>query len=287
MIKTAIVVEGGAMRGIFSAGVLDALSDAGLTDFDLAIGTSAGACNLASFVAGQRGRNKRCYLDIMCDPSLFSARRAIAGGHFMDLDWLWTQLAEREPLDEQAVASSRTQLVSTSTCAQTGKPLYHRHRQDALDGLKGGCALPLLYRGPVNVQGDQVVDGGVAEPIPAGEAYRRGARRLLVIRSRPVGVRKKLGPIDLLGAALLSGHPALARATARAARTYGESATFVEQPPGDAELIQLAPPQPLRTGRTTQQRAALEEDYALGYRYTQGQLPAIETLLTTPADRAS
>lgn len=246
------------MRGIFSAGVLDALLDAKLTDFDLAIGTSAGACNLASFVAGQRGRNLRCYRDIMCEPSLFSARRAVTGGHFMDLDWLWTQLAERDPLDEAAVVRSRTELVSTSTCARTGKPLYHRHTEGALQGLKGGCALPVLYRGPVELQGDKVVDGGVAEPIPAPEAYRRGARRLLVIRSRPVGVRKTMGPVDLIGALLLHRHPALARATALAARTYGESAGYVENPPADAQLVQLAPPQPLRTGRTTQERDALE-----------------------------
>src|SRR4051794_6064259 len=120
-IRTAIVVEGGAMRGIFSAGVLDGLMQLGLDDFDLAIGTSAGACNLASFVARQHGRNLRCYTDIMARRQLFSVRRALRGGHYMDLDWLWGALAAEDPLDEHAITAHRTELVAVATCARTAQ----------------------------------------------------------------------------------------------------------------------------------------------------------------------
>lgn len=278
------------MRGIFSAGVLDELLAAGLTDFDLAIGTSAGACNLASFVAGQYERNLRCYVDIMCQPRLFSLGRALRGGHFMDLDWLWDEFRARYPLDEAAIAQSRTELVSTATCARTGGPLYHSQRVAAHAGLKGGCALPLLYRGPVDLRGEPIVDGGVSDPIPAQEAYRRGARRMLVVRSRPADARKSPGPIDLAARVLLRKRPGLARATGAVAGAYQRGLDFLASPPKDLHLVHLSPQRPLRTSRTTTDPACLHADYALGRAQARAGLPEIEDLLAPrprdPSDRS-
>src|SRR5262249_52396669 len=78
--RRAIVLEGGAMRGVFSAGVLDAFAQRKLEPFDLAIGVSAGACNLASHLAEQRGRNRRCYFDIMTRPEFIDAWRFFRSG---------------------------------------------------------------------------------------------------------------------------------------------------------------------------------------------------------------
>jgi predicted patatin/cPLA2 family phospholipase len=263
-IETAIVVEGGAMRGVFSAGVLDALLELGLADFDLAIGTSAGACNLASFVARQHGRNLRCYL-IMARRQMFSLPRALRGGHYMDLDWLWDAFAAEDPLDEAAVARARTELVSVATCAASGEAVYFTVREPRIQAdLKAGCALPFLYRGPVALGDRQVVDGGLADPVPAREAYRRGARRLLVIRSRPSAVVKRDNALTRPVAALLYRTPALARATLHTARRYQQAVAFVHHPPADAHVVEIAPLTALKTGRTTQDPAALRSDYALG-----------------------
>lgn len=264
-IRTAIVVEGGAMRGVFAAGVLDGLLELGIADFDLAIGTSAGACNLASFVAGQHGRNLRCYVNIMARRQLFSVRRALRGGHYMDLDWLWDAFATEDPLDEAAVARARTQLVSVATCAKTGEPVYLTARAPRIHAdLKAGCALPFLYRGPVVLEDRHVVDGGLVDPIPAQEAYRRGARRMIVIRSRPSTAVKKNSAFTRPVAALLMRTPAVARASLHTARRYQQAVSFVHAPPADAQVLELAPPTPLQTRRTTQDVSCLRADYALG-----------------------
>src|SRR5512142_2104419 len=97
--RAAIVVEGGAMRGVFSAGVLDVFLEKDFDPFDLAIGVSAGACNLASHLARQHGRNKRCYFDLMTQREFFDRRRLFSRRSVLDLDWLWDMLADREPLD--------------------------------------------------------------------------------------------------------------------------------------------------------------------------------------------
>jgi predicted patatin/cPLA2 family phospholipase len=264
-IRTAIVVEGGAMRGIFSAGVLDGLLDLGLPPFDLAIGTSAGACNLASFVAGQHGRNLRCYTNIMARSELFSVRRALRGGHYMDLDWLWDQFAAEEPLDEAAIERAHTQLVSVATCARTGSPVYLTASGSRIHhDLKAGCALPLLYRGPVALGDTHVIDGGLVDPIPAQEAHRRGARRLLVIRSRPSATVKRNHALSKPLSALLFRSPIVSRATFETALRYQEAIKFVHAPPSDTRVLEVAPTKPLQTKRTTQAVASLQADYALG-----------------------
>jgi len=280
-IRTAIVVEGGAMRGVFSAGVLDALLELGLSDFDLAIGTSAGACNLASFIAKQHGRNLRCYVNIMARRQLFSVRRALRGGHYMDLDWLWDAFASEDPLDEAAVAGARTQLVSVATCAATGEPIYFTASGPRIHhDLKAGCALPFLYRGPVAIQDKQVVDGGLVDPIPAQEAYRRGARRLIVIRSRPSGVVKRSNAFTRPMAALLSRTPAVAKASLHTAQRYQDAVRFIQAPPHDAQIIEIAPVWPLKTKRTTQDPACLRADYATGHALTHRSRERLHTLLS-------
>jgi len=279
--RTAIVVEGGAMRGIFSAGVLDVLLERGVA-FDLAIGTSAGAANLASFLSGQHERNLRSYVDIMTRPELFSVTRALRGGHYMDLDWLWDRFAAENPLDESAIEKNPTVFVSVATCANTGGPLYFEHRPPNVHvEVKAGCTLPLLYRGPVTLQGKQVVDGGLADAIAAEEAYRRGARRIVVIRSRPATVAKESSAFDPFMGWLLRGQPAVARAMRDTAKRYQDALAFMGNPPQDARVMQLAPPQPLATGRTTQDKAALHADYQLGRTLTERAMRQIESLLAS------
>lgn len=287
-VRTAIVVEGGAMRGVFSAGVLDGMLALGLDDFDLAIGASAGACNLASFLARQHQRSLRCYVNIMSRPGLFSLRRALRGGHYMDLDELWDAFAREEPLDESTIAARGTPLISVHTCARTAQPLYLTAQAPGIhEFLKAGCALPILYRGPVRVGEDAVVDGSVADPIPVQEAHRRGARRIVVIRSRPAHAIKRDGPADALAAALLRAQPAVAGALRQTARRYREAVSFLHTPPADTKIVHIAPPRPLASGRTTQDIGALRRDYALGLSLAQGFGAQIRALLHEPAQLAS
>ena len=268
------------MRGIFSAGVLDGLLRLGLDEFDLAIGTSAGACNLASFLSRQHERNLRCYTNIMARKQLFSLHRALSGGHYMDLDWLWDTFASEEPLDQDAIAARRTELIAVATCAHTANPIYLSIKAPNIhDHLKASCALPLLYRGPVRIDQHSLVDGGLVDPIPAREAHRRGARRILVIRSRPSATVKRDGRLDGAIAALLRAQPAVANASRLTARRYREAVAFLQSPPPDTQLLELAPDRPLATGRTTQDLKALRTDYQLGLQVAERYADRIAQLL--------
>ena len=267
------------MRGIFVAGVLDALQAAELPTFDIGIGASAGACNLASYLAGQQGRNLRCYTRIMSRPRLFSAARALVGGHYMDLDWLWERFVEEDPLDQQAVTDSPTRYLVAVTCGQTGKSRYLEPRApEMLTPLKGSCALPLLYRGPVEWQGQSLLDGGLLAPVPAQHAHALGARRLVVVRTRPSGLTKSTDLLTRLTAALVR-NPVARAAMLEAADAYQDATRFIGSPPGDCELVEIAPPEVLATSRTTQDVSCLEQDYALGQQAGRQALPALRSML--------
>lgn len=287
--KRALVIEGGGMRGIFASGVLDAFHEADHFDFDLVIGASAGACTGACYLARQHGRNRRIFLTFMSNPRFISGRRFLAGGSYMDLDWLWDVLDAHDPLDvKRALADPGIEFVAAATCAQSGEPLYLEPVPETLnDAIKGSSAIPLLYRGRVHVDGRRVLDGGVADPIPVREAYRRGARDILVIRSRPADFVKESGRLESrLAAALFRDRPPLARAVLRSAKSYAAALRFIDRPPVDARVLQVAPVEALRTGRTGQDRVALEADYRAGLAAGHRALADWERLLGSRYERA-
>jgi predicted patatin/cPLA2 family phospholipase len=263
--RAAIVVEGGAMRGIFAAGVLDVFLERGFDPFDLAVGASAGACNLASHLAGQYGRNKRCYMTQMRRSEFSDGRRFLRGGHWLDIDYLWSAFDREDPLDTVAAAAHRTRLVVAATAVDTGEPVYlEPGAADMSEVLRASSAVPILFRAFVALGDRMYTDGGMSAPIPVDEAYLRGARKILVIRSRPADFP---GPSRIectLAAAALREYPGLARAFRRYRRIYAESVAWIRRPPADCRVVHVAPDAHLRTGRMTRDPRALAADYARG-----------------------
>ena len=261
--RSALVVEGGAMRGIFAAGVLDVFLESDFTPFELGIGVSVGASNLLSFLAGQHGRTRRCFLNQMSRKEFIDGWRFVRGGHLTDLDWLWDEITREDPLDVSAAAKSPVDYAIGVTCAETGRPVYFKpDAEKMLNVLKASCAIPLLYRGQILVDGARYVDGGVSDPIPVREAYRRGARNIMVVRSRAADFVKKGGLSTRIGTSSMP--KGIAKACRGTADEYRTSVEFIRRPPADCSIVHVAPVHPLATSRTTRSREALERDYALG-----------------------
>lgn len=266
---TALVVEGGGMRGIFCAGVLDVFLENRFDPFDLYLGVSAGACNLASHLAGQHGRNYRIYTNMMTRPEFISMKKFITGGHYMDLDYLWNAIDIEDPLDVPAIVKRKKgDFTVVGTDVATGAAVYLKPRADNCSAaLKASSAVPLLYRGSLEIDATHLVDGGVADPIPARAAYLRGARILVVMRTRPPWFRKQKGLENYLSSFATRKWPRLSAAVREQAATYGRCMDFIETPPAGATVIQIAPEMLLRSGRTTQDPELLNEDYELGRRH--------------------
>lgn len=265
----ALVIEGGGMRGIFPAGVLDSFMAADFNPFDLYIGVSAGVLNLGSYVSGQRGRNWRIFVQLGTEHDFVSWRKFLRGGHYLDLDWMWAQ-EPRDPFDIGRALKhiADKQFLITVTDVQTGRAEFVRPELDSwFVYAKASSAIPLLYRGFVEINGRLYCDGGVANPLPVQEAYRRGARQIVVLRTRPLDCSKRQAWGVKLAAYFFPKYPQLQQAIRQQYERYQAAVRWLADPPADCDVFQIAPPHHLRTTRTTQDAAILKTDYELGQHY--------------------
>ncbi|ORT48562.1 phospholipase [Vibrio sp. qd031] len=261
----ALVVEGGAMRGIFATGVLDDYLDRGYNPFDFCIGVSAGSTALASWLSGQKQRNYRIITHFSCMPEFISFRRFVKGGHWLDLDWLWNILATDCPFDMDAYNQQSMPFYVVTTNIATGKAEYHQGDNETLEELlKASCSVPLAFRRFPKHLGQEMTDGGIADSIPVIKAYEMGAKEITVVLSRPLGYRKKPTKAGWLVKALLKQQPVLAQAMLRRAQNYNTAIDFIENPPADCKINVIAPPPEFRVGRLTTDVEILEEGYQMG-----------------------
>ena len=271
--QTALVVEGGAMRGIFAAGVLDAFLAKGKTAFDHCIGVSAGAVNLAAYLAGQQGRNHRVITDYSCRPEFISLAKFLRGGHWLDLDWLWEITIREIRLDLARFAANPVPLTVVTTRVSDGQAAYLRGSAEALEQqIKASCSVPLAYRDFVHIGEEAMTDGGVADSIPVRHAYEQGAREITVVLSRPLGYRKRAPRLPALHRHLLRRTPALAEASLVRHRSYNDAIDFIRQPPADCRIRVIVPPAGFRVGRMTTDRDRLEQGYQMGWQAAQAYL---------------
>jgi predicted patatin/cPLA2 family phospholipase len=264
-IHTALVVEGGALRGVFSTGLLDGFLAARFNPFDLFIGVSSGASNLAAYLAGMTGRNAKIYTDYARRSAFISFSRFLQGGHLLDLDWLWEITIREMRLDLAAIYARQKPFLVVMTDVQTGEPLYRLTSACNLeDVLKASSAVPLLYRDYPKIDGRPMTDGGVADALPVGEAIRLGARRIMVVRSRRRGYVKRHSPAEYLLRRSVRHHPPLQRAIARRVERYNESVALIRRPPEGVAIVEVCPPETFRVSRLGRDGAVLREGYGQG-----------------------
>jgi predicted patatin/cPLA2 family phospholipase len=255
------------MRGIYSAGVLDAFLEAEFDPFDLYIGTSAGACNLSSHVAKQYKRNYRMYTVPMRTRHFINLGRFLLGGHFMDLDYLWDYCAKEDPLDTAACAKNTQgkEFLAACTSVETGRAVYLRPQEDNWNEvLKVSSAMPVLFKTPQYMGSERLVDGGVADAVPVEEAGRRGATRIVVIRSQAADYVKKDGVEVKITAFFSRKFPRLQETLRKKPELYLRSLEFIKNPPEGVKVFQIAPEPGLSSGRTTRNLESLQADYELG-----------------------
>lgn len=261
----ALIVEGGAMRGIFSTGVLDRFLEARFNPFDLLFGVSSGAANLAAYLACMPKRNFKIYTDYSLRPEFINLKRFVCGGHLMDLDWLWDRTIAEIRLDLQTIFATDKLFLIGLTDVATGEAIYKQTDGDHLeDVLKASSAMPIVYRAFPLIDGRPTVDGGIADPLPVEAAIQRGARQIMVIRSRPKDYKKR----EMLSNAILGWklkpYPALRKAIAGRVRRYNEALSLIRTPPPGVSILEICPPDDFRSARFGRDKRILMDGYEQG-----------------------
>ena len=261
----ALVVEGGAMRGIFATGVLDAFIQANYQPFNQCYGVSAGATNIAAYLCAQYKRNHAVITDYSCRPEFIDFVRFIKGGHLFDLDWLWQETIRDIRLDLDTFEKQASEFYIVTTNIKTGQAEYLKASTTLLEEqLKASCALPIAYREFPVIDNLQLTDGGVADSIPIRKAYEMGNKEITVILSQPLGYKKKPSKAPWFVKRLYKNTPALAEATLRRAENYNQSIDFITNPPSDCKINIIAPPPNFAVGRTTKSFEKLSAGYEMG-----------------------
>jgi predicted patatin/cPLA2 family phospholipase len=263
--KTALVVEGGAMRGIFAAGVLDAFMEQAFLPFDMVIGVSAGSINAAAYLANQKGRNYKVFTDYSLRPEYISWKKFLKGGHLMDLDWSWEITGRELPINTDVLFSKNVDFEIGITLNKDGSSKFIKANPENLsDVMKASCSVPLFYRNFLKIDDDIVADGGVSAPIPVQRALDKGANKIMVIRSRKSDYRMKNGNENKLSRFLFRKHPGLAKAIQNRPDIYNQSIHLIHHPPKGVEMIDVCPADSFATRRFTTDIDILNKDYLLG-----------------------
>ena len=190
--RIVLVIEGGGMRGVVSAGMTAAIEQLGLRDaFDEIHGASAGAFNAAFLLAGQAAYLATLYQHGFGDPRFISFGRALRGGPLLDLDHVINDVWRRQrPLRFDAILSSTIALHCTATDADRASIVDLtdlRSEEDIRSALRASGRLPWLAGGPVNFRGMRLLDATLAEAIPVHAAFAT-ATDVLVLQTRPHGI---------------------------------------------------------------------------------------------------
>lgn len=258
----ALVVEGGAMRGIFAAGVLDAFIANNYYDFDFSIGVSAGSTNLVGYLRKQFGRNEKIIKYYATSQKFINFWRFIKGGHLCDVEWLWYESYYMESNSNNIFMP----LWVVTTDVVTGEPRYFYMSEDTLNhaAIVASCAIPIAFRHYPHVGDAPMTDGGIADSIPAEFAYQNGARDITVILSKPLGYRKS--PLHLLR--LLKSYykdsPSLYTAMMERHHNYNRTLDFITSPPNDCRINIISPPDSFPVKRLTRSAKKLDDGYQQG-----------------------
>ncbi|AFV85575.1 MULTISPECIES: patatin-like phospholipase family protein [Alteromonas] len=264
--KSALVVEGGAMRGIFAAGVLDKFMEHDYYAFDFTLGVSAGATNLSTYVSKMPGLSKTIITQYATKREFFSPLRFIKGGHMTDVHWLWHHSKQSMNIPAPGEKSCMPLFVGI-TNADSGECEYIQATKDNVDDLMvASCALPTAYRDEITINGTRYLDGGVADAIPAIQAYKMGARDITVILSQPVGFTKPEVKSPWLMQKMYKNQPALLEKMLQRASIYNDTLAFLNSPPSDCTIRVIAPDEAFCVKRLTMDKKKLLKGYGQGRR---------------------
>jgi len=278
-----LVLEGGGMRTTYTGGVLDAFMDAGI-DLGYVIGVSAGANAGSHYVAGQRERSHRTFVDLVADPRYAGWGNVLRERSWFGMDFIFRTLPdELAPFRYEVFRSSPRTLVASVTDCATGEARYFSQRDRdprwyVQTLLRASCSLPILSP-PVLVDGRPSVDGGVADSIPVARAVADGNPRVVVVLTRNVGYRKPPPRYRALSRVLLARYPAVYAATLRRPAVYNASLDLVERMERAGSAFVFRPVRPLVVGRMERDLTRLEALYRQGYDETVARIPHLQAWL--------
>lgn len=279
--KTGLVLEGGGMRDMFTAGILDVLMHRKVR-FDGIIGVSAGATFGCNYKSHQPGRTLRYNKAMSKNWRYCSLRSLITTGDLVGAEFAYHILpTEIDIFDNETYKSDTTCFCVVCTDADSGKPVYHTIPEfdyNGLEWLRASASLPIVSR-PVKIDGLTLLDGGISDSIPLKHWQEEGYERNVVILTQPEGFTKKPTKIMPLFRIFCRKYPAIIEAMAQRHNMYNAQLNYLQSEKEKGSTLVLCPPKPINIGRTEMDPDKMQHIYDDGVKYAEAHIDIILNFL--------
>ena len=266
MIEAGLVVEGGGMRGVYTAGVLDYFMEKNLY-FDDCYGVSAGACHISSYVSKQIGRSIKVTLDYINDKRYCSINSLIKTGDMFGVEMLYDLIPNKlELYDYDTFNKFKGNFYSVVTNCKTGKAEYMKIKDMKKDiiAVRASSSLPLLSR-IVEINGKEYLDGGITDSIPIKKSIKDGHKKNVVILTRDKTYRKSKPKFLSFFKLKYKKYPNLVKAIENRYKMYNETLDFLEEEKAKNKVFIIQPKLPVKISRIEKDKDKLKALYNQGY----------------------
>lgn len=263
--QAGLVLEGGGMRGVYTAGVLDAFLEQDI-EFSKIYGVSAGSCHACSYMSRQPGRAYRVAVDYLDDPNYCGARTFLRTGNVFGVYMLYSQIPNvLDPFDYEAFKKYPGSLYAVITDVDTGEPVYVRVKdlKKQMWAIRASSSLPLVSKS-LKVNGHTYLDGGVADSIPIGRSMEDGNKKNVVVLTREEGYQKEPNRSMRLLKMRYPHSKAFVRKMANRHIRYNDTLAFLEEEEKAGRVFLIRPKEKVTVGRIEKNREKLEALYRTG-----------------------
>lgn len=278
--SVGLVLEGGAMRGMFTAGVLDVFLDNNIS-VDCAVGVSAGALFGVNYISGQKGRVIRYNKRFNKDKNYMGLLPLIREGNIVSTEYAYDRVPKSlDPFDDDAFIKSNVPFYAVITDINSGNPEYIRINSvfEQMDTLRASGSMPFVSK-PVLINGEKYLDGGISDSIPFEWLSNQGCDKLVVILTRDMDYRKK--PMNK---ALVHTYkhklPAVCERLKHRHELYNKSVEMLREWEKQGKAFVIRPSQPLEISRIEKDEEKLQAVYNTGIKDGTAALSKLQKYLS-------
>lgn len=281
MNKTCLVLEGGAMRGMYTAGVLDTLMQNNIK-FDAIIGVSAGALFGINYKSNQKGRAYRYNMQYINDKEYIGLYSYLTTGNIMNKSFCFDKLVnELDKFDYQAFKNNKTKFYVVVTNLLTGTPEYQEltdlNDQNQMEYLRASGSMQYVSK-PVKINNNYYLDGATGDSIPIKYMEKLGFNKIIVVGTRPEGYQKQYKPQP--SKIFYKKYPKFIKALSNRPSMYNETIKYIEKKANNHEIIFIRPSQDLKVKHIEKNKKKLSSLYTLGQNNTKEIISTINKYLT-------
>lgn len=267
MAQTGLILEGGGMRGVYTAGVLDYFQDAQL-EFPYIVGSSAGACVATSYLSKQRDRNYKVFVEYGSHPEYISFKRLISKRQLFGMDFIFDTIPNKlVPFDYDTFSKRKSKFVIGATDIQFGQPVYYDNfetKDKLLKLVRASSSLPFVASS-IMYDGLELMDGGISDPIPIQSSIKAGNDKHVVILTRNKGYVKKEMKFKRIVQRKYKAYPALIDALQNRHNKYNQTLDLLLEMEKMGQIFIIRPEMPLQVSRIERNQQKLHDLYIQGY----------------------